>query len=237
VLQDAEQALLTGKIDTKKQQPQTTGQVVIPIEQSAPTDQPQNYGFWQLEYYQKYFDIDTTHLFEKMKSHALLLKPETTHLDLYGPFWIPTTVIFLTFVMSSISGSINAYLDGKAYEYDFRVLSWTVAIVYSYLGFVPLFLFLMGRYFGQPYTELATMIQVYGYGQTVWLPAVVALALVPLNIVKFGIALVCGMHGVILRVRLIELKHSSFKLFAVAAGEVIYCLMMLYYFFRNKANT
>lgn len=49
--------------------------------------------------------------------------------DLYGPFWLPTTLILVLFLSSSISSSIAAYLSSQPYVYDFTRLGAAVTIV------------------------------------------------------------------------------------------------------------
>lgn len=49
--------------------------------------------------------------------------------DLYGPFWIPTTLILVLFLSSSLSSSIAAYLSSQPYEYDFTRLGAAVTVV------------------------------------------------------------------------------------------------------------
>lgn len=68
--------------------------------------------------------------------------------DLYGPFWTLTTVIFSLFVFSGLSSSIASYLGGQPIDYDFKLLSIAVSLVYSYGLGVPILLWLALRYLG-----------------------------------------------------------------------------------------
>ena len=68
--------------------------------------------------------------------------------DLYGPFWTLTTVIFSLFVFSSIAASVTAKLSGKEFDYDFKLLSIAVGVVYSYGLGLPVLLWLALRYIG-----------------------------------------------------------------------------------------
>lgn len=66
--------------------------------------------------------------------------------DLYGPFWLPTTLIFALFLSSSLSSSIQAYLKGNVYNYDFTALSVGVSVVYTYALAVPVGFWAVMRY-------------------------------------------------------------------------------------------
>ena len=103
-----------------------------------------------------------------------------THLtpaDLYGPFWTLTTLILALFLSSSLAASITAYLspEGK-YDYDFKLLSIGVTLVYAYGLAIPVLLWLALRYLGVGQWSVAEAISVWGYGQFVWIPVSVRFA-------------------------------------------------------------
>lgn len=113
-------------------------------------------GFWTVEYYQSYFDIGTKTVLERCYSTLNPLAAPTyvpTHLtpaDLYGPFWTLTTLIFALFLSSSLAASISAYLSSKTdqFDYDFKLLSIAVTLVYAYGLALPVLLWLALRYLG-----------------------------------------------------------------------------------------
>jgi ABC-type glycerol-3-phosphate transport system permease component len=93
--------------------------------------------------------------------------------DLYGPFWISTTVVFSVFVCSSLAGSLAAYIAGQTHEYDFRTLSVAVFVIYMYGFFCPAAVWAATKYFGcQP--SLLDIVNYYGYGLTIWVPVSVS---------------------------------------------------------------
>ncbi|KAI8150075.1 hypothetical protein BJV82DRAFT_503313 [Fennellomyces sp. T-0311] len=129
-------------------------------------------AIWSLDYYAQYFDVDTSQVIERclktvypvgdFASDTLNNQP-----DLYGPFWIPTTVIFALFVCSSLAGSLAAYIAGVPYHSDFRYLSIALAVVYTYAFLCPALVWAATKYYGcQP--SLLEIINYYGYGLTVW---------------------------------------------------------------------
>ncbi|KAI0773906.1 Yip1-domain-containing protein [Fomes fomentarius] len=144
-----------------------------------------NSGFWQLEYYQPYFDVDTKTVIRRCYTTLIPTSANYTsaHLtpsaDLYGPFWTLTTLVFALFVCSSLASSIVAYLsdpgDSSAavLEYDFGLLSTAVGLVYSYGIGVPVLLWLALRYLGVGEWSVVEAIAVWGYGQFVWIPVAI----------------------------------------------------------------
>jgi protein YIPF1/2 len=104
----------------------------------------------------------------------------STHLvpsaDLYGPFWILTTLIFTLFLSSSLAQSISAFLstDDKPYDYDFTLLSLAMSLVYAYGIAVPVLLWLALRYLGVGEWSVIEALAVWGYGQFVWIPVSVS---------------------------------------------------------------
>ena len=43
--------------------------------------------------------------------------------DLYGPFWIATTMVFILFIGGTISQYLAEKNDGEGFRYDFGLLS------------------------------------------------------------------------------------------------------------------
>ncbi|CAG8620433.1 31716_t:CDS:2, partial [Racocetra persica] len=131
--------------------------------------------FWSLEYYAQYFDVDTEQVLTRA-TKSLFPKDNFVDVvgpnpDLYGPFWISTTLIFLLFVTSSIAGSIEAITQtdrGKA-NYDFGILYFGTVAIYSYTFGVSLFVWGALKYLGCRPSLLDT-VGLYGYGLTIWLP-------------------------------------------------------------------
>jgi hypothetical protein len=136
-------------------------------------------GFWTVEYYQQYFDVDTQTVLKRC--YSTLIPTSTsyaaTHLnpspDLYGPFWTLTTLIFTLFLSSSLAASISSYLSdptAEAFDYDFKLLSIAVTLVYSYGLALPILLWLALRYLGVGEWSVVEAVAVWGYGQFVWIP-------------------------------------------------------------------
>lgn len=81
---------------------------------------------WSLSFYAQFFDVDTSSVLHRCGAalfpRANFLDVLEGNPDLYGPFWIATTVVLILF----LGGTISDYLAraGKgAFAYDFSLLS------------------------------------------------------------------------------------------------------------------
>lgn len=89
--------------------------------------------------------------------------------DLYGPFWIATTVVVILF----LAGTISDYLqkEGKGYyQYDFALLSGAAGLIYGYTFVLPVALWGTLRWFGSEGTNLLECWALYGYANLIWIP-------------------------------------------------------------------
>ena len=103
---------------------QDTGGFSDPSAAAVPTGSA---AFWTIAYYQPLFDVDTVQVLNRVKG-SLLPRPRgaffeliAANPDLYGPFWVATTLIFAM----AITGNLASYLafvvtDAKPrWQYDF----------------------------------------------------------------------------------------------------------------------
>ncbi|XP_076004402.1 protein YIPF1 [Genypterus blacodes] len=173
--------------------------------------QKKSVPFWTFEYYQQFFDIETHHVKERIIGSVLPWPGKNfihTYLrrnpDLYGPFWICTTLVFAI----AISGNLSSFLvysgnpNGK-YVPDFRKVSIAATAIFSYAWFVPLGLwgFLLWR--NNKIMNLVSysfmeIVCVYGYSLAIYIPAVV-LWIVPLEGLRwFSIMVALCLSGSVL---------------------------------------
>ncbi|TFY79198.1 hypothetical protein EWM64_g4817 [Hericium alpestre] len=151
-------------------------------------------SFWTPEYYQSYFDVDTTTVLSRCITTLNPFSPSYTsaHLtpypDLYGPFWTLTTLIFTLFVTSSLAASIVSYLSdpGTEYDYDFTLLSVAVGLVYAYGLGVPIMLWAALRWWaglGEGWSAVEAL-STWGYAMFVWIPVSI-LCVIPVPVVRW----------------------------------------------------
>ncbi|KAJ3410899.1 hypothetical protein HDV05_003030 [Chytridiales sp. JEL 0842] len=189
VLNSAEQNLISGNVSTTAAPPSssaplfatptntvpTSGIGAVPLmsQPGGATKTPATSAFWTLEFYAQWFDVDTSDVVGRIMAAVIprggFLDKISGNPDLYGPFWISTTVIFALFVTSSIAASIYAYLDSKPYIYDMTLLSFAVSTVYIYVTLLPGIVWGLCRYFGAP-MSFFELVDLYGYGLSIWIP-------------------------------------------------------------------
>ncbi|XP_054982213.1 protein YIPF2 [Sorex araneus] len=143
-------------------------------------------GFWTFDFYQSFFDVDTSQVLDRIKGsllpwpgqnfvrHRLRNRP-----DLYGPFWICAT---LAFVLAA-SGNLTLVLAQRRdpsihYSPQFHKVTVAGVTIYCYAWLVPLALWgvLRWRQGVQErmggYTFLETVC-LYSYSLSAFVPTVV----------------------------------------------------------------
>lgn len=149
---------------------------------------------FQINFYRKYFDLDTDEFILKLKNAINPLNKESTTIqheedsatELYGFIWITGSLIFLMFVSSTGSNILANWLHSsdKKYEYDFDLLTLSICLFYGYNIIIPLALYAFttwGLKFPQG-ISLTRVISIYGYTNILWLPITVVNFLIVLLI-------------------------------------------------------
>uniref|UniRef100_A0A3Q3XQN9 Protein YIPF n=1 Tax=Mola mola TaxID=94237 RepID=A0A3Q3XQN9_MOLML len=139
------------------------------------SEQKKNAPFWTFEYYQRFFDIETHHVKERIIG-SMVPWPGKNFIhvylrqnpDLYGPFWICTTLVFAI----AISGNISNFLVrlGKPnYKYtpEFRKVTIAATAIFSYAWLVNNKVMNLVSY------SFMETVCVYGYSLAIYIPAVV----------------------------------------------------------------
>lgn len=105
--------------------------------------------------------------------------------DLYGPFWIATTVVVVLFLTGTISQWL-ANRDVEHFAYDFTLLSGAAGLVYGYTGVVPVALWGALRWFGSSTADLIECWALYGYSNLIWI-AVALVSWSPLTALNWAL--------------------------------------------------
>eukprot|EP01088_Endostelium_zonatum_P005931 TRINITY_DN1794_c0_g1_i1.p1 TRINITY_DN1794_c0_g1~~TRINITY_DN1794_c0_g1_i1.p1 ORF type:complete len:332 (-),score=46.13 TRINITY_DN1794_c0_g1_i1:56-1051(-) len=155
------------------------------------------YQPWQIQFYGRWFDVDTKDVFLRMSRSLVpysfhFFRATSKNPDLYGPFWIATTLIFFLTICSHFSRYIS---DRESYAYNFSQIGEGAIILYLYLLLPPLALTLVFTYFSISISALSN-IAVYGYSLTPYLIFAV-ISIFPNNYVKWGANLAAGIWGAI----------------------------------------
>jgi hypothetical protein len=164
-----------------------------------------------------YFQVDTKHVLRRIQ-HAVhpwngnFVQEIRASSDLYGPFWIATTVIFLTFMTNEVGRALSGNITPGFSPLDFERLSLCCILIYVYVFLLPFFVWLVTRSLGGSSSSLSLLpapttlassaplslmacICIYGYSMSYLLPMTV-LAILPISLWRFiCIALCFGLSG------------------------------------------
>ncbi|KAG0145297.1 hypothetical protein CROQUDRAFT_658873 [Cronartium quercuum f. sp. fusiforme G11] len=195
-------------------------------------------SWFSIDAYTQYFDVETKTVLERCWK---TMYPKDDYVesvlagrpDLYGPFWLPTTLIFILFFASSLSGALTAYLNSQTYDYDFSKLTLAVGLVYVYALALPACMWATMRYWaGVESRTIPEVINLYGYGLTVFVPvALLSIPPVPLlrglvAIVAFAISLAFLVRNLYPVLAAAPAKTARILLVAVAGLHGIFTLVL-----------
>ncbi|TAQ91213.1 hypothetical protein B7494_g399 [Chlorociboria aeruginascens] len=171
---------------------------------------------WTMSFYAQFFDVDTSSVLARcwaaLYPRANFLDVLEGNPDLYGPFWIATTVIFILF----LGGTISLYLSqiGKdAFAYDFGLLGGAAGLIYGYTLVIPIALFLALKYFGSESANLLECWALYGYSNLIWIP-VALIAWSPFAILNW-------VFLAIIRIRVGEIDHNFSRAHRIVTTSIL----------------
>ncbi|KAJ3670864.1 hypothetical protein LUZ60_008290 [Juncus effusus] len=155
-------------------------------------------GWLQLftvEAYKPYFDVDTSDVLERIRDSLFPFngnfnEKTTEKPDLYGPFWISTTLIFAAAAIGTFVAYFEHKWHKKEWAYDINLVTWSAGLFYGYVTLVPLVLFLVLKYFSAP-SGLVQLWCLYGYSLFVFIPAS-CLSIIPLEIFRWLVVSIAG---------------------------------------------
>ncbi|XP_073705762.1 protein YIPF1 [Garra rufa] len=142
--------------------------------------------FWTFEYYQTLFDVDSHQVKNRIVGSILPWPGKNfvevylrSNPDLYGPFWICATLVFVI----AISGNMSSFLENYGqpqfkYVPDFRKVTMAATAIFSYAWLVPLALWGFLTWRNTKITCLVSysfmqILCVYGYSLSIYIPAVI----------------------------------------------------------------
>ncbi|KAK7277921.1 hypothetical protein RJT34_22940 [Clitoria ternatea] len=162
------------------------------------SDEPQQSGWlaaFSLATYKPYFDIDTAEVLDRIKDSLYPFsgsfnEKTANNPDLYGPFWICTTLIFVAASIGTFVTYITHKLKHQEWNYDINLVTWSAGLFYGYVALVPLGLYLFLKYFSVP-SSFVHLLCLYGYSLFVFIPAL-CMSVAPWEIFRWVIASVAG---------------------------------------------
>ncbi|KAH7366008.1 hypothetical protein KP509_18G058700 [Ceratopteris richardii] len=178
--------------------------------------------FLRVSTYQPYFDVNTEDVSQRIL-HSLLLNwgefmTVTNHNpDLYGPFWICTTLIFV----ASAFGNFSTYLsNSSSWQFDIGKVNWAAGLFYAYTFLLPLLLYFFLKYINVA-LGLVQLWCLYGYSLFVFIP-VSFIALVPVSVLKWVVVAGAGLISTTFVITSLKMHLGSSEWsFVVIIGLII----------------
>jgi len=135
----------------------------------------------------KYFDVELNDIKLKLKGAILPFNKSfyqsiEINADLYGPFWIFTTIIFLIAVIGSFTNYMNSE-DKEKFVYNYNHVPHAVFIIYGFGFGAPLILWIISKFIFKIDIDLITNMCVYGYSYAILIP-VLLLCIIPFKLVS-----------------------------------------------------
>lgn len=223
---------------------------------------PSNHNFWTIEYYQKYFDVQTNEVVERIISSVLPQKVSRNYFDerikgkpdLYGPIWISVTLIFTI----AVSGNIANYLQNAnktiVWRYDFHLVSYAATAIVCYVWIVPLALWAALKWTtvndAQDEVEIQTsnsptmmsLFCLYGYSLSIYIPVAVLWTIQVSWLQWLFVLMAAFVSGAVLIFWLLPaLKRSRYFLILIGSILAFHFLLaagfMLYFFHTPSTVT
>jgi protein YIPF1/2 len=221
-----------GSTPNKASETVSSAPLIVKREQSkAPTGAC---GVFSIDYWREYFDVTEQEIIAKVKA---AVNPTTNEfeqlieakIDLYGPFWISTSLIFSMIVAPGIWSIFSSTAT-----FDVTKVGFGFTLIYgSALAFTFLFFFLtkfMGL--GVPLFRTAS---IYGYSYTIFILACLV-SILNLWILTFVSCMGAGFHSVLFLLKnfrpTIEKLDATNKLCAIGFIGVLQSFVTLMIFFN-----
>lgn len=183
-------------------------------------------------FYQPYFDVDTAAVRQRLtRSVTGFWNRDFLDLigdkpDLYGPFWILTTLIFVIGATSNFSAYLSFVPSASQarWTYDFTLVTAAAGFVYGFGVFVPSAIWLFSKYAGVA-ISLMQAICLYGYAHSIYIVAAF-FCMVPSDIlgwVSIGVATASAVSfvGLNLKTRLQAQHHEQRTVKQLSAASTL----------------
>uniref|UniRef100_A0A182QGV3 Protein YIPF n=1 Tax=Anopheles farauti TaxID=69004 RepID=A0A182QGV3_9DIPT len=217
-------------------------------------------SIFSFEYYQKFFDVDTMIVVDRIATSMIPKRAPANYLklniatnpDMYGPVWIVLTLIFTI----AISGNMASYLQNAGdhhWRYNFHLVSYSATAIILYTILVPsaLWGFLKWSVHSNELDleeeesltpSLLSLICIYGYSLAIYIPVSV-LWTVQVSLIQWLLVITGAFLSgfALLTILMPAVKKSKYSLFLVLAIELAHFALaagfMLYFFHAPDAET
>lgn len=186
---------------------------------TAKKDDHTKYPFYNVRRYREFFDVDTTDVLWRVGNSLIgVFRPNFMEVtmkspDLYGPFWVATTLVFFTAVAGNFGNYIDwrmtrpsppppsppnstlspppaAHTKGLENQWftDYTKLGTSAAIFYGYVFIVGLCLFFCVKWF-KGELRIVNVLCIYGYCLSIYIPVSIA-CIVPIDWLRWTLVMV-----------------------------------------------
>ncbi|XP_076760198.1 protein YIPF1 [Xylocopa sonorina] len=214
-----------------------------------------SHNFWTIEYYQKYFNVSTNDVVERIKrsmfphgSENYLISHIRPNPDLYGPFWICVTLIFAIAISGNLANYLQTANSSKYHwRYEFHIVSYAATCIFLYAWLLPLTLWgaLMWTTSARnteeeliesvPTPSLLELLCLYGYSLAIYIP-VAFLLTIQIEWLRWTLVVVTSFlsGGVLLRslLPLISGRYRIIYIVAILGMHLLLAAGFMLYFFR-----
>jgi hypothetical protein len=200
------------------------------------------YKFWQIEYYRPYFDVDTWTVISRLKYPFIPFKSDDffeMRIDLYTPFWVVTTLVFLLAAVGNFALYIEK--EGKFnWGSEITKLIQAGTILYSFSLMLPGLSYCIIS--ADEEVSMIRIISVNGYSLLPYIPAVL-ICIIPNDWVRYLSLYVASFLSTwlvgkyILRFEMLG-KYKKYSLMGMySLGHMVLILLANWYFFATVTPT
>jgi hypothetical protein len=210
-----------------------------------PNEDPSSFPFYSIKRYRTYFNVDTDEVLSRIfRAVALFFKGDfNDHVggnpDLWGPFWIASTLVFISAAAGNLASYIHFRKSGggggaappappgddafsAGWYYDVDKVGGSMALFYGYVGVVGMALWVILRWGFKASVSLASIWCLYGYCLASFIP-MAALCVLPMEAVRWSLVGVATASSAVFLV----LNFRSLVIEAAGARAVPVLLVMV----------
>ncbi|XP_039747758.1 protein YIPF2 isoform X2 [Pararge aegeria] len=226
-----------------------------PVEEQETQPSQTNHNFWTIEYYQKYFDVQTSEVVERIISSVLPQKVSRNYFDerikgkpdLYGPIWISVTLIFTIAVSGNIANYLQSANKAVHWRYNYHLVSYAATAILCYVWLVPLALWAALKWTSTNDNQdeietqassspsMISLFCLYGYSLSIYIPVAVLWTIQVSWLQWLFVLMAAFVSGAVLIFWLLPaLKKSKYFLILIGSILAFHFLLatgfMLYFF-------
>lgn len=147
-------------------------------DEESDRDESSKYSIFQIKYYQTLFNVTTTDVLDRVFRAVVPFRMTffdaiKENPDLYGPFWITCSLVFIMAASGNFANYLAYLLAGQEdkWVYDFNKLPYGAAVIFIYMIVIPLSYWGVLAWIGEFGVKLIQMYCLYGYAMFIYLIA------------------------------------------------------------------